>query len=101
MPGRRFRDRLGQELEARRRKNARYSLRAFAAFLGTDHSTLSQILNGGRGIPVRHVRSWARKLGMDSEEAAAYVAAEHVPGPERAKREEQLLHWTSEAMSIV
>jgi transcriptional regulator with XRE-family HTH domain len=96
-----FRERLGQEFEARRQKNARYSLRAFAAFLGTDHSTLSQILNGSRRIPVRHVRSWARKLGMDPEEATAYVAAEHVPDTARAEREEQLRHWTAEAMSIV
>jgi transcriptional regulator with XRE-family HTH domain len=96
-----FRERLGREFEARRRKNARYSLRAFAAFLGTDHSTLSQILNGSRRIPVRHVRSWARKLGMDPEEATAYVAAEHAPDTVRAEREEQLRHWTAEAMSIV
>jgi transcriptional regulator with XRE-family HTH domain len=96
-----FRGRLGWELEARRQKNARYSLRAFAAFLGTDHSTLSQILNGSRRIPVRHVRSWARKLGMDAEEATAYIAAEHVPDTARTEREEQLRHWTAEAMSIV
>jgi transcriptional regulator with XRE-family HTH domain len=101
MRERRFRERLGQEFEGRRQKNARYSLRAFAAFLETDHSTLSQILNGSRRIPVRHVRSWARKLGMDSEEATAYVAAEHVPDAARAEREEQLRHWTAEAMSIV
>jgi transcriptional regulator with XRE-family HTH domain len=101
MQERRFRERLGQELEARRLKNARYSLRAFAAFLETDHSTLAQILNGRRRIPVRHVRLWARKLGMDAEEATAYVAAEHVPDSARADREEQLRHWTAEAMSIV
>jgi transcriptional regulator with XRE-family HTH domain len=101
MQERGFRERLGEEFDARRQKNARYSLRAFAAFLETDHSTLSQILSGSRRIPVRHVRSWARKLGMDREEATAYVAAEHVPGAAHAKREEQLRHWTAEAMSIV
>jgi transcriptional regulator with XRE-family HTH domain len=101
MQERGFRERLGQEFEARRQKNARYSLRAFAAFLGTDHSTLSQILNGSRRMPVRHVRPWARRLGMDAEEAIAYVAAEHVPDTARAEREEQLRHWTAEAMSIV
>jgi hypothetical protein len=43
------------------RKNARYSLPAFAAFLGTDHSTLQQILRGTRRAP------------------AGYIAKEHVP----------------------
>ena len=95
-----FRHRLTSEFETRRAKNARYSLRAFAAFLGADHSTLSQILNGRRRIPARHVLSWARKLGMESEEAAAYMAAEHVPDTKRARREQQLRHWTAEAMSI-
>jgi transcriptional regulator with XRE-family HTH domain len=101
MQERGFRERLGEEFDARRQKNARYSLRAFAAFLETDHSTLSQILNGSRRIPVRHVRAWAQKLGMDREEATAYVAAEHIPGAMHAKREKQLRHWTAEAMSIV
>src|SRR5579872_389778 len=95
-----FRERIGLDLEARRSKNARYSLRAFAAFLGIDHSTLSQILDGRRRIPVRHVRGWAKKLGIESEEAAAYVAAEQVPDADRARREEQLRHWTAEAISI-
>jgi hypothetical protein len=45
---RRFRDRLEAEFQARRAKNARYSLRAFARFLHGEHSTLSQILRGSR-----------------------------------------------------
>lgn len=43
-----FRARLRQEFESRRRKNPRYSLRALAMFLNTDHSTLAQILRGAR-----------------------------------------------------
>ena len=76
---RRFQARLEQGFKARRERNPRYSLRAFAAFMGADHSTLSQI------------RVWAKKLGMDSEETTAYLTAEHV----------QLRHWTAQAMSIV
>src|SRR6059058_5634294 len=97
----RFRERLEQELKNRRAKNARYSLRAFAAFLGTDHSTLSQILRGTRRAPVGSIRLWARKLGMTPEEAAVYIAAEHVPDPATAERQEQLRHWTAEALGIV
>ncbi|MEO8028181.1 MAG: DUF4423 domain-containing protein [Bryobacteraceae bacterium] len=97
----RFRDRLEAEFAARRDKNARYSLRAFAAFLGTDHSTLSQILKGLRPVPVAQVRSWARKLGLSHEEASVFVAAEHTLAPPDAAREAQLRHWTAEAMAIV
>ncbi|HEY6305853.1 MAG TPA: hypothetical protein VI488_05250 [Candidatus Angelobacter sp.] len=50
-----FRQRLEQEFKVRREKNARYSLRAFAAPLGTDHSTLSQILRAGRRVPGRQL----------------------------------------------
>jgi hypothetical protein len=95
-----FRAKLQQELNARRERNPRYSLRSFAAFLGIDHSSLSQILRARRPIPSTTVRTAAKKLGMDREEIAAYVAAEHVPSPAKAEREDQLRHWTAEAMSI-
>ena len=97
----RFRQRLEREFNSRREKNPRYSLRAFAAFLATDHSTLSQILRGNRPVPVSRIRSWARKLAMPPEEAAVYVAAEHAPDPALAGRDEQMRHWTAEATEIV
>src|SRR5437763_9176257 len=90
----RFADRLSQELHTRRSKNPRYSLRAFAAWLGADHSTLSQILRGRRGIPARQLRAWAKKIGLDAAEAAVWVAIEH--GPSEADR-----HWTAEAIGII
>jgi DNA-binding MarR family transcriptional regulator len=73
----RFADCLARELEARRAKNPRYSLRAFAAYLGTDHSTLSQILRQSRRAPARQIRAWARKLSVDAEEAGVWIAVEH------------------------
>jgi transcriptional regulator with XRE-family HTH domain len=97
----RFRERLEREFKARREKNPRYSLRAFAAFLGTDHSTLSQVLAATRPIPVRRLRVWAGKLGMSREEAAVYIAAEHVPEAQATEREAQLRHWTAEALGIL
>jgi transcriptional regulator with XRE-family HTH domain len=95
-----FRKRLTEEFEKRRQKNPRYSLRAFASFLGADHSTLSQILRGARPLPEASIRRWAEKLGLDREEALAYAAAERVPDPERHRQEERLRHWTAEAMAI-
>ena len=96
-----FRARLQEELRIRQESNRRYSLRAFAAFLGTDHATLSQILRWKRRTPAVHIRQWAKKLELDLEEAAAYIAAEHVPDVATSERENQLRHWTAEAMAIV
>jgi transcriptional regulator with XRE-family HTH domain len=96
----RFRARLRQEFESRRRKNPRYSLRTLAIFLNTDHSTLAQILRGVRRVPVSRIRAWARKLKIGAEETAAYIAAEHVPDAQTAQRLNQLRHWTAEAMAL-
>ena len=60
-----MRDILQRELERRRRGNARYSIRAFAQFLGTDHATLSQILRGRRRVTPRSVRRFGARLGLD------------------------------------
>jgi transcriptional regulator with XRE-family HTH domain len=96
-----FRERLTREFEARQDNNPRYSLRAFAAFLDIDHSTLSQILRGRRRITTGQLRQWAWKLGMTPEEIAIYVAAQHVPGEEARDREGHLRHWTAEGLAIV
>lgn len=98
---REFLERLTREFEARQANNKRYSLRAFAAFLNTDHSTLSQILRGTRRIPTAKLRRWGGKLGMMPEEVAVYVAAQHVPIAEVIDRQEQLRHWTAEGLAIV
>jgi transcriptional regulator with XRE-family HTH domain len=97
----RFRDRLQREFAQRRGVNARYSLRAFAAFLGADHSTLSQILRGERPLPIRSLRSWARQLELEPAAIAAYVAVEHLPDATTLARESQLRHWTAEAATVM
>ena len=96
-----FPEKLEREFKARREKNSRYSLRTFAAFLETDHSTLSQILRAKRPISANAVRAWGEKLGMTMEETAVYVAAKYVPDPSTTRRHEQLRQWTAEAMAIV
>lgn len=96
----RFRDRLKREFEQRCAANSRYSLRAFAAFLGTDHSTLSQILRSQRPLALGRIRTWAKKLDLEPEVTSAYVAAEHLPDAQTAARDSQLRHWTAEASAI-
>src|SRR5215467_2754193 len=96
-----FRDKLLREFEQRKATNSRYSLRAFATFLQTDHSTLSQILRGTRPIPTDRLRLWGKKLGMTREELAVYVAAQYVPSGQDRDRQEQLRHWTAEALAVV
>jgi len=96
-----FRDKLEEEFAARRARNPRYSMRAFAAFLGADHSSLAQIFRGTRRVPAGSIRTWAKVLGLSAEEAAVYIAAEHVPDAETARRQHQLRHWTAEALSII
>ena len=95
-----FRERLRQEFESRRKKNPRYSMRALALFLETDYSTLAQILQGSRRIPVSRMRAWARKLRIGTEETAVYIAAEHAPDAQTAQRQHQSRHWTAEASAL-
>jgi transcriptional regulator with XRE-family HTH domain len=96
-----FAERLNEELTARKRSNQRYSLRAFAAFLACDHSTLSQVLRGTRRATIAQVRAWARKLAISPAEIAVYLASGQVPDDVTAGRHTMLRHWTAEAMAVV
>jgi hypothetical protein len=96
-----FRKHLNSEFEARKKANPRYSLRAFARFLNTDHSTMSQVLKGSRRATVKQIRDMGRKLGISPEEITVYLAAEHVPDASTADRHAQLRHWTAEALAVV
>jgi hypothetical protein len=59
-----FRKRLQDEFAQRQQRNARYSLRAFARDLGTDHATLSQLLRGCRTLSPHIVALLGRRLGL-------------------------------------
>jgi transcriptional regulator with XRE-family HTH domain len=96
-----FAQRLRQEFEARKEKNARYSLRAFAALLEADHATLAQIFRGTRSVPVAKINAWARSIGLDRDEAQAYVAAARAPDDAALARQHQLRHWSAEALAVV
>lgn len=65
-----FRERLQAEFAERKQRSPRYSLRAFARFLGTDHATLSQLLRGRRHLTPRMATLLGRRLGFSSAEIA-------------------------------
>ena len=68
---------LGAELRRRRERNPRYSLRAFARALGTDHAALSRILERRRRLTPRAVRRLGARLGLAPSEIAAACVAEN------------------------
>jgi transcriptional regulator with XRE-family HTH domain len=77
-----FRLRLQHELAQRCADNPQYSLRAFAQRLGTDHSTLSQLLRGTRPLTAAMIRRLGAGLGLATGEVEHYVvraAADHAP----------------------
>jgi len=58
---------LAAELERRRSRNSRYSLRAFARDLRTNHATLSQWLRGRRQLSRLRMRAIGKRIGLSSE----------------------------------
>ncbi|HVY71620.1 MAG TPA: hypothetical protein VHH73_16935 [Verrucomicrobiae bacterium] len=60
-----FRQALASELAQRQRRNPRYSLRAYARDLATDHSTLSQILRGRRPLSARMIHRLGPRLRLN------------------------------------
>jgi hypothetical protein len=61
-----FQNRLKSEFAKRQMRNAHYSLRAFARDLGTDHSTLSQILRRRRALSRRMIQRFGARLQLAS-----------------------------------
>ena len=68
---------LRAEFAQRRRRSPRYSLRAFARDLGTDHSTLSQLLRGRRVLSPRLVRQFGRKRHLSPTDIADACEQHH------------------------
>ncbi len=71
-----FRLFLQTELARRCARSRQYSLRAFARFLGLDHSTLSQLLRGKRRFTERTVRRCGIRLGLDEAAVVEFIRAE-------------------------
>lgn len=87
-----YRTILLDEFERRRRRNARYSLRAFARDIGMSPSRLSECLNKVRGISPEMAESICKRMSFSPEETeqfVTFVELEHGRGKarkEQAKR---------------
>src|SRR5205085_2109688 len=69
-----FQEILKTELDRRRARNKRYSLRAFARDLGTDHATVSQLMRAVRRATPRMIRLLAKPLGLSDAQIAQHCA---------------------------
>lgn len=67
-------ERLATELAARKARNPRYSLRAFARDLRLNHATLSQLMRGERRFTSRSARMLGQHLRLDSRDLGAACA---------------------------
>jgi hypothetical protein len=68
---------LSAELQQRRNRNPRYSLRAFARKLGTHHTALSLVLQRRRRLTPRAVRQLGRRLGLSPAQIADACLSEN------------------------
>lgn len=66
---------LLQEIEKRKEKNNRYSLRGFAKFLGIAPSTLSRILTNGQELSVGATRKIIKKLQLEEQNRLLFIAS--------------------------
>ncbi len=66
---------LLREIEKRKEKNARYSLRGFAKFLGIAPSTLSRILTSGQELSVGATKKIMKKLQLTEHEKFLFIAS--------------------------
>src|SRR5438105_2196819 len=64
-PRKDFRLYLQSELVRRCKSNPKYSLRAFAKFLGTDSSRLSKILKDVRPVGGKLIEQFGSRLGLN------------------------------------
>jgi uncharacterized protein (TIGR02147 family) len=66
---------LDRDLQQRKGRNPRYSLRAYSKSLGCDPSALSRILNGKQEISVRLARSLSKKINLSEDERRSFLAS--------------------------
>src|SRR3954452_16555937 len=101
-----FRILLQTELARRCSRNERYSLRAFAADVGVNHSTLSQLLRERRPLTERTIRLIGSRLKLSDDVIDAFVAREKVLGDSSASSSSaaplaQIRQLTGDAASVV
>ena len=69
---------IENELSERRKRNSRYSIRAFALFLGIDHSYLAKALGKRGSFSDSKKSSCLRKLGFSDEQIRPYLTASKI-----------------------
>lgn len=67
-----YREVLKRELESRKERNPRYSLRAFARSMAIDHGILSAILSGKRVPSVQVTRMLPKTLGLNPDQSILF-----------------------------
>ncbi len=69
---------LIEEFERRRRRNPRYSMRAFAQNLGASHTSLLRLLRQKKRLTRRTALALGRRLGLGPAEISAAIQHEAV-----------------------
>lgn len=80
---------LLNEIENRKEKNPRYSLRAFARYLGMGSSTLSRILSGQQELSHSACKNIIKKLKFNRDDCVLFIAS---IAEERKRRAYKLLY---------
>src|SRR4051812_6699430 len=92
---------LRNALADRCARNPRYSLRAFARHLGTDHSTLSKILRGRRPLAVRTIDRICARLGLDKDQCQQFIVAERLRRRQPAEEPQQIRRLGRDALLML
>lgn len=64
---------IKEDLSLKQKQNPHYSLRAYARDLGLHSSTLSQILNGKRPLPLKNAGKVAERLNLGPKERTLFL----------------------------
>ncbi len=73
-----FRTLLRHELAQRRARNPRYSARAFARQLGTEHTAITRIVNGTGRLTAHRITALGTRRGLGTREIAGAVLHEQM-----------------------
>ena len=65
---------LMEEFNRRVRLNSRYSLRAYATFLGVSSGALSEIMKGQRPLSLKYAIKIAKALGLNTVESRKFIS---------------------------
>ncbi|KYG61624.1 hypothetical protein AZI86_18140 [Bdellovibrio bacteriovorus] len=80
---------LKRELELRKQKNPRYSLRSFAKNLGMSPAQLSQLISGKRKFSPESLRQVSEQLHLSPEQVATLFSRTLMPQPAGSPEEQK------------